>query len=259
LAAVDYPDYYLEEGARGFLTIRPERHSEFGAAYRFTELAWQEHYPNLWHLFDAHKQFRSNFSTVPEDVLSARMDDFDSKLGEFIAWYELSWLDDDELPNEGFYFRGEYRKAGEDFKGKHCYERYTAEVQHYQPITHVGNLNVRLKYGSSEGDLPLFRRFYLGGARTIRGIDHKSLMGEQMILANIEYAPKIPGSDIQPAVIFDIGKTADRDADIFDKGGFSSAVGLRLHLGEEVQVDVAKALEDSNADARIWVTIGNPF
>jgi len=134
-----------------------------------------------------------------------------------------------------------------------------AEFQHYHPIANIGNLNIRLKYGSSEGSLPLFRRFYLGGSRTIRGIGHKSLMGEQMVLANVEYAPSLPLSDVRPAVTFDIGKTATRKADIFDDGTFSSSVGLRLRLGEDIRVDVAKSLEDSDSDAKAWVTIGNPF
>ncbi len=259
LAAEDYGDYYLEKGARGFLTIQPERHNEFGAAYRFTELAWQDHYPNLWHLFDAHKQFRPNFSTLPDSMLSAGVDDFSAKLGELIAWYELNWVDDDEYPEYGVIFRAEYRKAGEDLKGDLCYERYTAELQRFQPIKGIGNINVRVKYGSSEGDLPLFRKFYLGGARTIRGIDHKSLMGDQMVLANVEYAPRIPFTDFQPAIFYDIGKTADRDADIIDDGKFSSTVGLRIRLGEDLRVDLAKSLDDSDADAKIWVTIGQPF
>ena len=259
LAAEDYADYYIEKGARGFLTIQPERHNEIGAAYRFTELAWQDHFPNLWHLFDAHKQFRPNFSTLPDTMLSAGMNDFGAKLGELIAWYELNWVDDEQYPEDGVIFRAEYRKAGEDLKGDLSYERYTAELQRFQPLERVGNLNVRVKYGSSEGDLPLFRKFYLGGARTIRGIDHKSLVGDQMVLANIEYAPRIPFTDFQPALFYDIGKTLDRDSDIIDDGEFSSAVGLRIRLGEDLRVDLAKSLDDSDADAKIWVTIGQPF
>ena len=49
------------------------------------------------------------------------------------------------------------------------------------------NLDLRLRVGTSEGNLPRQKTFYLGGIGTLRGFRHKSLEGNRMILGNIEY------------------------------------------------------------------------
>ncbi len=259
VAAEDYGDYYLEEGGAGFLTVEPLRDHRLGAGYRFAELSWIDHYPNLWHLFDAHKRFRPNYSSVPADSMAAGIGDFDSKLGELTLWYQFARVDDEADPRDGLLVRAEYRRAGDDLKGDHSYERYSAQLQRYQPLAQLGSLALRVKYGGSSGNLPLFRKFYLGGSRTIRSLDEKSLMGEQMILGNIEYIPHMLLEDFRPYVFYDVGKTTGPEDDIFLDGVVRSSIGLGLRLGKEIRVTVAKSLEDSGADPKLWVTFGKSF
>jgi hemolysin activation/secretion protein len=84
-------------------------------------------------------------------------------------------------------------------------------------------------------------------------------MGEQMILGNIEYIPHMLLEDFRPYVFYDVGKTTGPEDDIFLDGVVRSSIGLGLRLGKEIRVTVAKSLEDSGADPKLWVTFGKSF
>ena len=167
--------------------------------------------------------------------------------------------DDEAQPVGGWWGRLEFQTAGDDLKGGFCFDRFTAELRRYQRITKGQSFNVRVKYGISDGDLPIFRSFYLGGLRTVRGLEHKSLRGEQMILGNAEYAFDMHRDGPDMALLFDVGKVAAEEDDIFAEEGYTSSVGLRLGLDEGLQIEVAKSLDTGDAEEEFWVTLKRSF
>jgi hypothetical protein len=259
LVGEDMRDYYEEEGARGHVTFYPGGAGELGASYAYVQLDWMDSHPLLWSLFGGDKRFRDNFSSVPADERDARRGEFEGKLGEFAGWYSIDTRDDEIDPWRGWWGRLEYRQAGGDFKGDLEYKRFTAELRRFQPLGRRIAVNARVKYGTSDGELPLMRAFYLGGLRTIRGIAHKSLMGEKMILGNLEYVVETGLLDTRTAVFFDVGKTVPREEDLFADSEFASAVGLRLILDEDIHLEVAKSLNDTDEPVRVWAMFARTF
>lgn len=67
------------------------------------------------------------------------------------------------------------------------YTKYIFDIRRYQPISHYDNFNVRLRAGSSEGDLPVQRMYELGGLGTLPAYPHKIFFGNRMVLLNAEY------------------------------------------------------------------------
>ena len=261
VGGVDYRDYYEEEGAEGYVLINPTEDHELGCAYRFTELTWLDANPKLWSLFEAEGDFRENFSSVDPAVRAEARQQFDSDLGQLTAWYMLGSIDEEgeAEPLNGWWGRLEYQTAGRDLKGGFCFDRFTAELRCYQHLSKDQDFNVRVKYGISDGDLPLFRSFFLGGMRTVRGLEHKLRRGEQMILANAEYAFGMHHDGPDMALLFDVGKVAAAADDIFAEEGYTSSIGLRLGIDEGIQVEVAKSLDTGDADERFWVTLKRSF
>ncbi len=259
LVTEDMRDYYEEEGGRGYVTFYPAGAGEVGASYAYMQLDWMNRHPRLWSLFGGDKEFRENFSSVPAAERAARRGEFEGSLGEFCAWYAIDTRDDPIDPWEGWWGRLEYRKAGDDFRGDLDFERFTAEVRRFQPLGGRISVNARVKYGTSRGDLPLMRAFYLGGLRTVRGIDHKSLRGEEMLLGNLEYVVETGLLETRTALFLDAGRTIARDEDLFDGGEFVSAVGLRLILDEDLQVEVAKSLNDADEPVHVWAMLARTF
>jgi len=253
LAAEDPLDYYEEEGGRAYFVFNPCYYNEFGVSYRFTKLRWMDHHPKLWTVFGWDKEFRSNFSSVPAETRVERRDEFDSKLGQLSLWYTLDTRYDDEDAHRGWWANLEYQTAGDRLRGDHPFDRFTAEVRRYQPITYRQNINARIKYGTSGRDLPLFREFYLGGMRTVRGLDHKSLRGEQMILGNLEYVLYFPRHSFETALLFDMGKVVGRNDDIFSDGDFHSSIGVRFGLESGISIELAKSLDESDTSLKLWV------
>lgn len=259
LAAEDPLDYYEEEGGKVYLTFNPGYFNEFGVSYGFTELSWMDHHPKLWSLFGWDKEFRANFSSVPAAERLGSRHEFESKLGQLTAWYNLDTRDDVEETYSGWWANLEYQTAGAKLKGDLAFDRLTAEVRRYQPITYRQNINLRVKYGTSGRDLPLFREFYLGGMRTVRGIDHKSLRGEQMILGNVEYILYFPPHSIETALLFDIGKVVGKDDDIFSDGDYETSAGVRFGLERGLNIEISKSLTGTEDSFKLWVLFQRSF
>jgi len=259
LVAEDFRDYYEEEGGRIYLTFNPGYYNEAGVSYQYSELDWLDHHPGLWALFGSSKDFRANFSSIESAERLERRDEFNRKLGQLTAWYILDTRDDPDFPYSGWWGHLEYQTAGDDLKGDLNFDRFTAEVRRYQPITRYQQINARIKYGTSGRDLPLFRTFYLGGMRTIRGLDHKSLRGDQMALVNLEYVIGFRHVPVRTALLFDVGKVLSRDENILSDGDFHSSIGLRFGFEEGLSLEVSKSLDDSEESVKLWVTFQKSF
>jgi cytoskeletal protein CcmA (bactofilin family) len=74
-----------------------------------------------------------------------------------------------------------------DVGGAFDYTQYILDVRRYQPISDYDTINLRLRVGSSERDLPVQRMHELGGLGTMPGFPHKSFTGNRMLLFNAEY------------------------------------------------------------------------
>ncbi|MEZ4745799.1 MAG: hypothetical protein R3C41_06990 [Calditrichia bacterium] len=59
-------------------------------------------------------------------------------------------------------------------------------VSLYQPLTYGENFQIRAIARTSTGELPLQKRFELGGIGSLRQFSYKEFTGNRMFLANIE-------------------------------------------------------------------------
>lgn len=73
---------------------------------------------------------------------------------------------------------------------KFDYTQYIFDIRRYQPISEYDNFNLRLRVGSSEGDLPVQKIYELGGLGTLPAYPHKAFFGNRMLLLNAEYVIK---------------------------------------------------------------------
>lgn len=79
------------------------------------------------------------------------------------------------------------------------YTQYIVDVRRYQPISNYDNLNLRLRAGSSERNLPVQRSYEIGGLGTLPAFPHKMFFGNRMVLMNAEY---IVRSDVLSQLAF---------------------------------------------------------
>jgi outer membrane protein insertion porin family len=154
--------------------------------------------------------------------------------------------------------------AGGPFGGDRDFVKYTGELDWY--FTHFENFTfeTRLRAGLADkydntNMVPIYERFYAGGANTIRGykerhvgpkISGEPIGGDSMLIGNLEYTfPVI--KNVKGAVFYDVGNVW---SDIDDIGSdFKSAVGLGVRVKTPigpVKVDYGYGLDYDPGDKK---------
>ena len=155
-------------------------------------------------------------------------------------------------------------------------EFWKAGVQYKQwfPLPwwgHVFSLRGRLEtVDATNGELPVYERLFLGGPRTVRGVEyrdmgpklyrgerktHAAIGGKTMLLVTPEYTIPIVKA-VRFAVFSDIGSLSPDEADPeFSDVTVSVGCGLRLDIpGFPIRLDVAKPIceDDSYTDEEVF-------
>lgn len=149
-------------------------------------------------------------------------------------------------PHKGYILSFSTENVGGFLGGDVDFLRYHARFSYYTPFPKNSDfiLNFRIqsgiidKYGDTKS-VPIYERFFAGGAYTVRGYDERSLGprdpaskdpigGEALLVANLEYTFPI-FENIRGAIFYDIGNVWAHASDIAS-GGFRSSVGVGLRL-----------------------------
>lgn len=183
------------------------------------------------------------------DVDSTATVDLKSEEGKnLISSLELSLTRDttDNVfnPTRGRVLSGSYEVAGGPFGGDKDFNKFFALASQYIPLFAKGVLQLEIRAGVAQpfGDqekVPIYERFYAGGANTIRGYEERSvgpidpttsdpLGGEALLVANIEYT--VPLLEfIKGALFIDSGNVWPEASD-FASGGFKTGVGFGVRI-----------------------------
>ncbi|MFH0738388.1 MAG: outer membrane protein assembly factor BamA [Candidatus Omnitrophota bacterium] len=145
---------------------------------------------------------------------------------------------------KGDLISGSIECAGGPFGGDKDFYKFFGRASHYTPLFRGSALEFRGRFGladaySDSKKVPIYERFFAGGAYTIRGyrerkvgpVDAKSsdpLGGESMFIGNIEYTYPL-FSFLKLASFYDTGNVWEK-LDKIGSGGFKSAVGLGVRI-----------------------------
>jgi hemolysin activation/secretion protein len=145
---------------------------------------------------------------------------------------------------------------GEAAGGAAGYGRLAAEAAVTRDVGLV-SLSAGAGAGSSAGDLPPQRRWFLGGARTVRGQEAGALAGSAFRLAHAEAA--VPVAFLKASVFADAGWAGDR-TDLWRAGRPLSGAGVGLSaLNGLVRVDIATGLAPRRPGPRVDITLDARF
>ncbi|MDD5195883.1 MAG: outer membrane protein assembly factor BamA [Candidatus Omnitrophica bacterium] len=144
----------------------------------------------------------------------------------------------------GIYFPNSFQITGGPFGGSRDFFKYSTRFSLYVPMIKKSVTEIRLRAGfadtfSDTNKIPIYERFFAGGANTIRGyserkvgpVDSKTddpIGGEAMFVANLEYT--YPLVDFfKVAVFYDTGNVWSRNEDFFSTDLLSSfGLGVRV-------------------------------
>lgn len=243
----DFRDYYDTEGARAYLRAHPFEHATAEIGYRYDETGWLKAHRNLWSLFGGDKLFPRNYHRVDEPLRSQGIAELDSTTNAFVTLAASYDSRDLENPFDfaAWAVDGWLEWSNPDFSSDFDYRRYQLNVRRYQPVNRRTMLLARLVVGGSDGYLPMYKRFYLGGLGTVRGYKHKEYTGTRFWLANGEYRFRFPHSDVAVSLMYDVGQIAN-DAKLSNDIEIKQSLGGALYIGDDFHISLSKRLDGSD-------------
>jgi hypothetical protein len=260
LVTEDFRDYYEAEGATGYLKAVPARDLELELRYRYEQTNWLQAHRHLFSLFGGDKLFRRNFSSVDPIFREAGALEIDTSAN---AGFTLSVSydtrdSDDPFRTSAWYLTGSFEWSHPDLQSDFDYRRYVVGIRRYQKVHHRITLLMRGMYGGSDGHLPMYKQFFLGGLGTLRGYNHKEYYGTKFWMANLEYRTSFPKTDLGASVLWDFGEVANGAS--FAQAEIKHSLGIAVYLGDDFRMSLAKRLDrTSDDDPKIYVRFDHVF
>ena len=173
----DYHDYFGREGFGAHTAyyyqdpdIRAQIKVEY-ASDRYESLRNQTE----WSIFGGGKTFRLNRAVN------------EGRMGSVIVRPGFSTVERTSQGQEGWSIYAVAEFADENLGGDFSFTRFLTDVRRYQPLGRYDGFNVRLRFATSGGKIPIQRIFEAGGLGTLHARPYKSEIGNRMILVNAEY------------------------------------------------------------------------
>ncbi len=206
--------------------------------FRFIKLGIQkeEFLPDDW------LKFSKNDSVITGFFIPANLRPLEqfNRVAAFSLTLGYDGRDNLYYPQRGFWGAAIYEKATTELNSDFQFNRTFIDGRYYQRIfkNHVFAINVKSAFASR--GTPFFKRFYLGGANSLRGFAERRLTpvgyGTKLLLANVEYRfPLTQKKRMEPPVFavlfYSQGGLWQNGEDISNNSMFKSlGFGLRFRL-----------------------------
>ena len=147
-------------------------------------------------------------------------------------------------PLRGVFFTNDFQLTGGPFGGTKNFIKYSTRFSYFYPLINKSVIELRLRGGwadpfSDTNKVPIYERFFAGGANTIRGYEERKvgpvdpatndpLGGESMFVANIEYTYPLM-EFLKVATFFDSGEVWEKNSDFFSTD-LKKSIGLGIRV-----------------------------
>ena len=261
IAREDFKDYYESEGAGGWIKMTPAKDLLLRISYDSYDTRWFKSQENLWSLFGGNKLFRENFSSVEPSFRTAGMLELDSIHNGAVS-VEFSYdnrLKDEDNILSGWKFLGNLEWSGDGFSSDFDYRKYTFQVIRYQKVNRISSVRLRVVHGNSDGYLPMYKRYFIGGLGTLPGYNHKEMIGSRFWMLNSEYRVGLTKQHFSNLIFrWDVGQIAN-DSRLDDQSEIKHSVGLGLDFSG-LRVNFSKRLDSQEKrDIKIHVRFSSSF
>ncbi|MDP8234233.1 MAG: outer membrane protein assembly factor BamA [Candidatus Saelkia tenebricola] len=219
-------------------------------------------------------------SNVADDVSQALQDEAGSKsLHAMKLTFARDKRDNIFDTTQGYYFNVSIENVGGLTGGDVDFIRQTNQFSQYYSLRENWVLNFRIRSGiidvyDDTSVIPLYERFFVGGAYSVRGYDERSIGpkdsvkttdpvgGEAMLVGNIELNFPVY-ENITGAVFYDVGNVWAKKSD-FASSGYKSSVGVGVRLKTPIgpiKLDYGYGLDTDPSDpsGKLHFSMGHKF
>ncbi len=220
-------------------------------------------------------------SDIPDDASQALKDEIGTNVTSSIA-LTLTHDQRDSIynPTKGFLVSGSGEIAGGPLCGDKDFWKLTGVASSYYKNFDKGVLELKVRGGIADAysntvDVPLYERYFLGGANTVRGYrerrigprdpgNQEPVGGDAYWVANIEETFPIYPDLIKGAVFLDTGNLSEKIQD-FGGGGLYTGIGVGVRVKTPigpVKVDAGYPLDDvpgEKKELRFYFNVSQAF
>ena len=260
LATEDYRDYYQAEGGYIFARFTPFSYLNFEMGALIEEYKWLDAHTDLWSMFGGSKSFRCNFGTVPSELRSAGIEALDeAEMASIVFKAGLDNSDEEERFEHPFWMgMAELEILPDSWNDDFDFTRYFVRLGRFQTLNDYSGLYLKAGYGGSDGELPLHRRYFLGGLESLMGYGHKEYSGREYWLGNVEYRLKFPRTDIAGSLFYNAGQISEETGKLGD-AEVKQSIGFGVSFEESLRLDLARRLDRSDSSFKVYVRLGFNF
>ncbi len=223
-----YRDYYQREGYELRFNQNILSFLGIGIKYRddeYTSLRKTNDWSVLNRSYREEDYLEEKYKRDNPSIDDGRMK---SVIGEFVMDTRNS---KEHSPISGFMNTFSIERAGGELGGDFDFTLYKADIKSYNRLSANQFIFLRMKAAVSDCELPLQRKFYLGGIGTLRGYPFKEFEGDKMALINAEYWFTIShGTGIGMSFFADSGY-AWKYGNEMSVGDLKTDVGFGIALG----------------------------
>jgi len=204
-----------------------------------------------------------NISNISEDASGdLKEEEGENNLRKMVLALAYDTRDNIFSPKRGYLITNSFEGAGGYFGGDKDFTKYIgATAVYFNPIKkHVLEFRGRVGVADAFDDstkVPVYERFYAGGATTIRGyrerrigpkdqVSNDPIGGEALIIGNVEYTFPLYEKVLKGAVFYDVGNVWANREDI-TSGDFKSGIGVGVRVSTPigpVRLDFGYPLSD---------------
>jgi hypothetical protein len=152
-----------------------------------------------------------------------------------------------------------YEWSSDELRSDFDFSRWVAESRVEIPLGPLQELRARGRVGGLvTGELPVQSRYYLGGIGTLHAQEYAALIGERMLLLNLEYHFDVFWQ-VRGIVFQDVGAAWTRPTGLSDvRPAYDAGLALSNRTGR-FRVNVARDLRAEHAPLVVTVRLKRPF
>jgi len=260
LATEDYKDFYEALGGYAFTRFCPRPGIRLEAGLLSEKHRWLAGHPHLWSLFGGSKFFRRNFSTAPSETRAAFIESLDNRrMTSLILKASLDAVDEDfRFQESEWKMKAELEMVPSSWNSGYDFSRFFGRIGHFRAFSNSVGLLLSAAAGSSDGLVPLHRRFFIGGLGTLPGYEYKEFIGSAYWIGSLEGRFVLPRTDIAARLHYHGAQISSEPENLFESE-VRQSFGAGLSFEESLHFDLARRLDRSGGSFELTVMFSSKF
>lgn len=255
IARADQRDYFRREGVTIFASLHATPDLTFRIEHRDDALSSLETKQSVWSVFGRDDDWREN------PVLMVGIQDaatpFEGRMKSYVG--SVVYDSRNRFAHAGWLGRAFLEFSGGSVGGDYSFRKYVLEIGRLGRISETQTLDVTASWGIGSGTAyPSHKLFRLGGPGNLRGYEHDSILGKNMMFARAEYGIDVwPDPYMKVIFFYDTGSAWDSGGDINGDFRHDFGIGFRTDAPSigSIGIDVARAATSDDSDVFVYFDV----